>query len=128
MFLAYTFSCHHCFFFFFFNDTATTEIYTLSLHDALPISSLLRVARLCNIEKDRTNHVRRFLTCFENSKPLELLGKLTRLFDLLSQFARAVGGWRKAKSGFKRSDGRFVVTFCKVYFCEQTISRKERRA
>src|SRR2546429_9011980 len=28
-------------FFFFFNDTATTEIYTLSLHDALPISSPL---------------------------------------------------------------------------------------
>src|SRR6266496_1420733 len=27
----------HFFFFFFFNDTATTEIYTLSLHDALPI-------------------------------------------------------------------------------------------
>src|SRR3712207_8881923 len=26
--------------FFFFNDTATTEIYTLSLHDALPISTL----------------------------------------------------------------------------------------
>src|SRR6266550_6100888 len=31
-----------CFFcFFFFNDTATTEIYTLSLHDALPISHSL---------------------------------------------------------------------------------------
>src|SRR5258705_8374028 len=28
------------FFFFFFNDTATTEIYTLSLHDALPICRL----------------------------------------------------------------------------------------
>src|SRR5256885_5903493 len=28
------------FFFFFFNDTATTEIYTLSLHDALPISTV----------------------------------------------------------------------------------------
>src|ERR1043166_10338635 len=28
-----------CVLFFFFNDTATTEIYTLSLHDALPISS-----------------------------------------------------------------------------------------
>src|SRR2546422_8980704 len=27
----------YTFFFFFFNDTATTEIYTLSLHDALPI-------------------------------------------------------------------------------------------
>src|SRR2546430_16055321 len=31
-------SCFNVFFFFFFfNDTATTEIYTLSLHDALPI-------------------------------------------------------------------------------------------
>src|SRR2546430_11837021 len=30
------------FFFFFFNDTATTEIYTLSLHDALPILVLLQ--------------------------------------------------------------------------------------
>ena len=29
------------FFFFFFNDTATTEIYTLSLHDALPICRVL---------------------------------------------------------------------------------------
>src|SRR3989442_12785192 len=29
--------------FFFFNDTATTEIYTLSLHDALPISTRPRV-------------------------------------------------------------------------------------
>src|SRR6476660_10588882 len=41
------------FFFFFFNDTATTEIYTLSLHDALPIStpSATTVSdRLCAIE------------------------------------------------------------------------------
>src|SRR3989442_8684939 len=30
----------HPHFFFFFNDTATTEIYTLSLHDALPISTI----------------------------------------------------------------------------------------
>src|SRR5688572_31514618 len=33
--------CSPSCFFFFFNDTATTEIYTLSLHDALPISRLL---------------------------------------------------------------------------------------
>src|SRR2546426_6720648 len=33
------------FFFFFFNDTATTEIYTLSLHDALPISHLTEKLR-----------------------------------------------------------------------------------
>src|SRR5258705_6984986 len=30
-------------FFFFFNDTATTEIYTLSLHDALPIFKLVQL-------------------------------------------------------------------------------------
>src|SRR2546429_5685710 len=35
------------FFFFFFNDTATTEIYTLSLHDALPISAQPREPRGC---------------------------------------------------------------------------------
>ena len=33
----YVFFFFSFFFFFFFNDTATTEIYTLSLHDALPI-------------------------------------------------------------------------------------------
>src|SRR5690348_18268957 len=41
-------SSHYSFFFFFFNDTATTEIYTLSLHDALPISlSIYRSGALC---------------------------------------------------------------------------------
>src|SRR5215471_21574448 len=38
------FPCCLSFFFFFFNDTATTEIYTLSLHDALPIGSPRRYA------------------------------------------------------------------------------------
>src|SRR5437588_4870907 len=33
-------------FFFFFNDTATTEIYTLSLHDALPILHRMNLKRL----------------------------------------------------------------------------------
>src|SRR2546430_15057312 len=37
------------FFFFFFNDTATTEIYTLSLHDALPISGLLPMENLSGL-------------------------------------------------------------------------------
>src|SRR5437868_15248755 len=40
------------FFFFFFNDTATTEIYTLSLHDALPISSR-RSAKSCGRRSPR---------------------------------------------------------------------------
>src|SRR5256885_10639810 len=36
----------HNFIFFFFNDTATTEIYTLSLHDALPILRAIFLALL----------------------------------------------------------------------------------
>src|SRR2546430_13183602 len=41
-----------CSLFFFFNDTATTEIYTLSLHDALPIYLRRPLARV-RIVKDR---------------------------------------------------------------------------
>src|SRR5688572_32507480 len=41
--------CFFFSFFFFFNDTATTEIYTLSLHDALPIS-----ARTCVSWRERS--------------------------------------------------------------------------
>src|SRR5205809_8143239 len=37
-------------FFFFFNDTATTEIYTLSLHDALPIS----LEELLQLDRDQS--------------------------------------------------------------------------
>src|SRR5256885_17107247 len=44
-FISRSLSDPHAFaFFFFFNDTATTEIYTLSLHDALPISPCARRA------------------------------------------------------------------------------------
>ena len=47
-----------CVFVFFFNDTATTEIYTLSLHDALPISGRQKVI-LCqpsHMEKTESSH------------------------------------------------------------------------
>src|SRR2546421_7104349 len=37
------------FYFFFFNDTATTEIYTLSLHDALPIYRTTRPGTRCRL-------------------------------------------------------------------------------
>src|SRR2546430_17076524 len=40
------------YFFFFFNDTATTEIYTLSLHDALPIYQLQLVDGLLEADRD----------------------------------------------------------------------------
>src|SRR2546423_14395109 len=43
------------FFFFFFNDTATTEIYTLSLHDALPICCSTASARSTGARIERWN-------------------------------------------------------------------------
>src|SRR2546430_1602853 len=49
--------------FFFFNDTATTEIYTLSLHDALPISENSRARSAdsgCNLDSSRQWLGRRF--------------------------------------------------------------------
>src|SRR2546425_9473094 len=49
-------SSHSHFFFFFFNDTATTEIYTLSLHDALPI---LPAARREATGRRRLDQIRR---------------------------------------------------------------------
>src|SRR5437773_4964841 len=43
--------------FFFFNDTATTEIYTLSLHDALPIYTLkVKIISVTFRRVIRTNH------------------------------------------------------------------------
>src|SRR5256885_4750124 len=49
------------FFFFFFNDTATTEIYTLSLHDALPIlrRGALRTRKVyvCAERSERPGHI-----------------------------------------------------------------------
>src|SRR2546430_17207980 len=44
-------------FFFFFNDTATTEIYTLSLHDALPISFGFSVSAVDNARNISQIHV-----------------------------------------------------------------------
>src|SRR3712207_9548234 len=40
-------------FFFFFNDTATTEIYTLSLHDALPIYCLIAMNHAPDVPRER---------------------------------------------------------------------------
>src|SRR5580698_1923362 len=44
------------FFFFFFNDTATTEIYTLSLHDALPIYQPGQTIHVRALALERAHH------------------------------------------------------------------------
>src|SRR5215213_11836242 len=52
----YYISCFF-FFFFFFNDTATTEIYTLSLHDALPIPTSVPTRLVCDRAPTRVVHL-----------------------------------------------------------------------
>src|SRR2546430_14363253 len=46
------------FLFFFFNDTATTEIYTLSLHDALPICSTQYIVEIAQRRRTLDNQLR----------------------------------------------------------------------
>src|SRR2546429_1348274 len=63
--------------FFFFNDTATTEIYTLSLHDALPISYPWR-ARAAHGKSDQA-HARTGMNATGFSAPPASDRKSTRL-------------------------------------------------
>src|SRR2546430_17198866 len=75
--------------FFFFNDTATTEIYTLSLHDALPISAmkaLLVSTRFCWTLATRP----RWRNFFETIRSLGSDRKSTRLNSSHSQISYAV--------------------------------------
>src|SRR3989449_9290628 len=58
--MSYAFSFSPYFLFFFFNDTATTEIYTLSLHDALPIFTQNAAAKVTGLPKAKVqvhNHL-----------------------------------------------------------------------
>src|SRR5688572_33171677 len=79
------------FFFFFFNDTATTEIYTLSLHDALPIWAQPRAVRPPPRLTSAGDHLGRL--------PLRLPSdrKSTRLNSSHSQISYAVFCLKKKK-------------------------------
>src|SRR2546430_10139621 len=85
--------------FFFFNDTATTEIYTLSLHDALPIW-VRQDPRTQHHPAGPPRHVRR-------SRPTDLPGRVaqgdrksTRLNSSHSQISYAVFCLKKKKERF----------------------------
>src|SRR2546430_12433990 len=76
--------------FFFFNDTATTEIYTLSLHDALPIS------RTNFWRRDAEGGRKSFLSF--KFDPSKVDRKSTRLNSSHSQISYAVFCLKKKKS------------------------------
>src|SRR2546430_11277323 len=102
------------FFFFFFNDTATTEIYTLSLHDALPISFYLAGNSGAMAKKDAAAfqlHIGlpAVLSVFLMALPLAVLfaaadRKSTRLNSSHSQISYAVFCLKKKKTPITLAD------------------------
>src|SRR5438105_10037095 len=94
--------------FFFFNDTATTEIYTLSLHDALPILCKMVSRRRSRSEKSRS---------YEAEKPLALADrKSTRLNSSHEWISYAVFCLKKKKKKKikKKDKTREIETSCYV--------------
>src|SRR2546430_7132669 len=85
--------------FFFFNDTATTEIYTLSLHDALPISSRATPAVSKRRWRSSTRRGRSAATACgdESSHCSRADRKSTRLNSSHSQISYAVFCLKKKK-------------------------------
>src|SRR2546427_5154139 len=81
--------------FFFFNDTATTEIYTLSLHDALPISSGAACPRTSSRSRRRAS---RRDTATRRPSPTSPDRKSTRLNSSHSQISYAVFCLKKKKT------------------------------
>src|SRR2546430_16641362 len=94
----YTTSPPH-FFFFFFNDTATTEIYTLSLHDALPIS---RAVKAHSIRGTRRAPGPSAVDSFLYLPAMVLDRKSTRLNSSHSQISYAVFCLKKKKKHVTR--------------------------
>src|SRR2546427_7098559 len=89
--------CYYVFvFFFFFNDTATTEIYTLSLHDALPISVTRELAPgLPAVLADQEKLIQSFMALMLNAMDADR--KSTRLNSSHSQISYAVFCLKKKK-------------------------------
>src|SRR2546430_15052741 len=90
-------------FFFFFNDTATTEIYTLSLHDALPI---LMLPELPEARMETRKPIVWLLELTVSSLPPSVDRKSTRLNSSHSQISYAVFCLKKKNGGFA-VDGKY---------------------
>src|SRR5215204_7733472 len=99
LYLTFTLFLFFSFFFFFFNDTATTEIYTLSLHDALPIciappAPSFFAARTC-----RPSLVTRFSRPGSEEHTSELQSHSDLVCRLLLEKKKTAGAdWRRANT------------------------------
>src|SRR5258705_7644918 len=109
-FIVYLFNL--VFFFFFFNDTATTEIYTLSLHDALPIFVSVRSSTSaqsdCAIDRSWLNSFERIYIAFDGDEQgRSAAAQVAKLFDYSKVYlVRFPGGTRKDANDYLRAGER----------------------
>src|SRR5688572_33106899 len=92
-------------YFFFFNDTATTEIYTLSLHDALPISldrEIKRVKEKKVLKEEINRAIKQARALFAYGSENITDRKSTRLNSSHSQISYAVFCLKKKKKHKKK--------------------------
>src|SRR5204863_9610869 len=96
-------------YYFFFNDTATTEIYTLSLHDALPISDRAAPRKE---EPRRRQHV-------HGGVEIAIDRKSTRLNSSHVEISYAVFCLKKKKrSTTGKRYSKIIRTMCQLISCE----------
>src|SRR6185369_11366722 len=105
-------------FFFFFNDTATTEIYTLSLHDALPISATVRLVYFEGMNPKTLPAIVNCGGCWEvHGAPLNRtwvkLGAATHPGNTRVTLSEEVSGWK--------AGDRVIVTASKEVETESTF-------
>src|SRR5258708_9734898 len=91
--------------FFFFNDTATTEIYTLSLHDALPISASAAQEdpRFAPMRAEQLDELSIEISLLSPMEPIDR--KSTRLNSSHQIISYAVFCLKKKKSNRSHPDG-----------------------
>src|SRR2546422_1780523 len=107
--------------FFFFNDTATTEIYTLSLHDALPISLFEnRIASLRRY-RQRLADLLRALSVTERAAPIA-----PEFREALARELAASGDAERIQQRNRGEEYRQFVT-CMLRKLDATLTSAERR-
>src|SRR5256885_14688379 len=94
-------SLSYIFFFFFFNDTATTEIYTLSLHDALPIYRLVADAKAAALSLVRGGYKPLAASWQDGARSTQIDRKSTRLNSSHLVISYAVFCLKKKKKNNK---------------------------
>src|SRR5438093_7926213 len=107
--------CHYLNYCFFFNDTATTEIYTLSLHDALPIYCMFSCLQILEaflwFVLITLLNVTLIILTLSVSRLLNLLLRLVAFLLFLNpQCLASISRWITASSSWKR----FCLFVCRA--------------